>query len=84
MFFSYQIKLAYKSHVGKIVNGEEITNAFDNSDIISSQDNFKYMGDVPFTVCFDFETTAGNAVFLSKNVCSILLSDRCISFEPES
>ena len=96
--------VAYRSHVGKIVDGKEkilhptcrqcpfcenvfakstlamkkhtkvcaakegITYTFDNGDIISFQDNFKYMGDVPFTVYFDFEITKGNAVFLCKNV----------------
>ena len=96
--------VAYRSHVGKIVDGKEkilhptcrqcpfcenvfakstlamkkhtkvcaakegITYTFDNGDIISFQDNFKYMGDVPFTVYFDFEITTGNAVFLCKNV----------------
>ena len=41
--------------------GEGITYLFDNGQIIFFQDNFKYFGDVPFTVCFDFETTAGGA-----------------------
>ena len=97
---SDQIHLAYRSHVGKTINGKEkithptskqcpfcefffarsaeamkkhtkvcrakkgVTYTFDNSNIISFQDNFKYMGDAPFTASFDFETTIGNAVFL--------------------
>lgn len=36
---------------------EEIIYKFENNKIISSQDNFKYLGDVVFTVYFDFETT---------------------------
>ena len=40
---------------------EGITYLFDNGQIIFFQDNFKYFGDLPFTVCFDFETTTGEA-----------------------
>ena len=40
---------------------EGITYNFDKGDIISAQDNFKYMENVPYTVYFDFETTTGNA-----------------------
>ena len=45
---------------------EGITYTFDNGDIISFQDNFKNMENVPFAVYFDFETTASNAVFLTQ------------------
>ena len=113
-FFTDQIHLAYRSHVGKVVNGKEkithppnrpcpfceesfeksvenmskhtkicfvregITYNFDKGDIISFQDTFKYMGNVPYTVYFDFETTNGNAGFFGpKNVCCVLLSDIC-------
>ena len=31
--------------------------------MISFQDNFKYLGDVPFTVYFDSETTKGDSIF---------------------
>ena len=37
--------------------------AFDNGQIVNFQNNFKYLGDVPLTVCFDFETTTGNSAF---------------------
>ena len=43
---------------------EGIVYTFENGKIISFQDNFKYLGDVPFTVYFDFETTTGDVVFL--------------------
>ena len=114
-YFSDQIHLAYRSHVGKTVDGKEkispstykqcpfyenlfaksteamkkhtkfcgekegITYTFDNGDIISVQDNFKYMGDVPFTFYFDFETTTGNAVFLTQK-CILHLIVRYIHF----
>ena len=42
---------------------EGITYSFNNGQITSFQGNFKYLGDVPFTVYFDFETTTGDTVF---------------------
>ena len=43
-----------------------VTYSFDNAKIIDYQDNYKYMGDVPFTVYFDFETTPRSVVFLMQ------------------
>ena len=45
---------------------EEITYAFDNGHILNYQDNFKYLGDLPFTVYLDFETTTGNSPFFNS------------------
>ena len=43
---------------------ERITYDFDNCQILNYQDNFKYLGDLPFTVYFDFETIpSGSSVF---------------------
>lgn len=43
---------------------EGITYSFETGQIITFQDNFKYLGDVAFTAYFDFETTTGGAVFV--------------------
>ena len=62
---------------------EGITYSFDNGQIIIFQDNFKYLGDVPYTVYFDFETTTGDSVciFSSENVrCELLY--QIYSFNP--
>ena len=40
-----------------------ITYDFDNGQIVNFQDNFKYLGDVPFKVYFDFEITTDNSAF---------------------
>ena len=42
---------------------EGTTYWFKNGVIIFFQDNFKYLGDVPFMVYFDFETTTGDSFF---------------------
>ena len=52
-----------KKHMSVCVGKEGITYAFDNGQTVNFQDNFKYLGDVPFTVYFDFETTTGNSAF---------------------
>ena len=62
-----------KKHTKGCDAKEGVTYKFDNGNIISFEDNFKYMGNVPFTVYFDF------AILIS-----ILLSDISILFEPES
>ena len=44
--------------------------SFDNSQIIDYRDSYKYMGDLPFSIYFDFETTTEDAIFfLFKDVC---------------
>ena len=52
-----------QKHIQVCTAKEGITHSFNNREIISFQDNFKYLGDVPFTVYFDFETTTGDSVF---------------------
>ena len=42
---------------------ERIVYSFDNNKIISFQGNFKYLGDVPFTVYFHIQTTTADDIF---------------------
>ena len=58
-----------KKHLPIYAAREGITYAFDYSQTIIFQDNFKYLGDIPFSVYFDFETTTtdGSVFFLPKN-----------------
>ena len=53
---------ATQKHTKICVAKEGIVYTFENGKIISLQDNFRYLDDVPFTVYFDFETT-GDIVF---------------------
>ena len=55
-----------KKHISACSDKEGITYSFDNSQIIDYQDNYNYMGDLPFSIYFDFETTTGNAVFFTQ------------------
>ena len=52
-----------KKHLQVCAAREGITYTFNNGQIILFQDNFKYLGDVPFIVYFDSEKTTGNSAF---------------------
>ena len=47
---------------------EEVTYSFDNGQITNFEDNFKYLGDVAFTVYFDFETTTSGSAFFDPKI----------------
>ena len=48
-----------KKHLSVCSAKEGISYTFDNGQILNYQDNSKYLGDLAFTVYFDFETTTG-------------------------
>ena len=52
-----------KKHLSICAAEEGIAYSFENGQITDYQDNFKYMGDAPFFVYFNFETTASDSVF---------------------
>ena len=57
-----------KKHLQVCAAKEGITYTFDNGQIISSQNNFKNLGDVLYTFYFDSETTTGDSVFLDQKM----------------
>ena len=61
-------KDAMEKHTKVCPAKEGIIYTFENGKIISFQDHFMYLGDVPFTVYFDLETTTGDAVFLDPKM----------------
>ena len=72
-------------HISVCATKVGITYSFDNAKIIDYQDNYRYMGDVPFTVYFDYETTTGNAVFFDTKMfvvsyCMIVSFNKLLSF----
>ena len=58
-----------QDHINSCAGQAGFSFSFDNGKIINYQDNFKKIGDLPFAVYCDFETTTGNVVFFCKNVC---------------
>ena len=66
-----------QTHLSICAAKEGITYSFDNNQIIDYQDNYKYMGDLPFSVYFDFEATTGNAVFFDSKM---FVMSNCLIF----
>ena len=63
---------AMKRHLSICAAREGITYAFDNGQVITFQDNFKYLGDVSFTVYFNFEAaTTSDSVFFDPKVFAV-------------
>ena len=74
-------KNEFSKHIKKCTSVEGITYNFENNKIISFQDNFKYLGDIPFTVYFDFETTTGDNIFQDPKMFVISYC-QIIAFHP--
>ena len=59
-----------------------INYVFDNGKILSYQDNYNKLGDLPFANCYDFETTTRSVTFFDAKMyvvsCCII-----IAFHPE-
>ena len=75
-----------QTHLSICAAKRGITCSFDNNQIIDYQDNYKYMGDLHFSVYFDFETTTENALVFDlkifvKSYCLIFSFNSALSFE---
>ena len=73
----------------KYTSIEGIIYSIENNKIISLQDNFKYLGDVLFTVYFDFETTTGVDIFqdpkmFAINYCQINVFHLALNLDKKS
>ena len=64
-------------HTKRWTSREGIVYSFENDKIISFQDNFRQMRDVPFTFYFDFETTTGNDIFKDPKMFVISYCQIC-------
>ena len=58
----------WKKHTDVCTAKEGTSYCFQNDEMISFNDNFKYLGNLPFTVYFDFETTTGDAVIFDPKM----------------
>ena len=70
-----------KKHLEVCAAKTGITYFFDNGNIISFQDSFRYQGDLLFTVYFDFKTTTGDSVFFDSKMCVVSYCQIC-TFHP--
>ena len=64
-------KNEFVKHVKRCYSIEGIIYSFDYNKIISFQDNFGHLGDILFTVYFDFETSTGDNAFQDQKVLLI-------------
>ena len=81
---NYFVKSAEKmtKHLSCCAGKAGFTFSFDNSKIIDYQDNYKNLGDVPFSIYFDFKTTKGSVVFHDAKM-SVVSYCMVIAFHPE-
>ena len=74
---NYFVKSAEKmeKHLSCCADKADFTFSFHNGKIIDYQDHYKNLGDLPFTIYYDFDTTTESVVSLCKNACGELLYD---------
>ena len=72
-----------KEHLSCCAGKAGFTFSFDNEKVIDYQDHYNNLGDMPFSLYFDFETTTGNVDFLCKDVCSLIVYSIIVAFHPD-
>ena len=71
-----------KEHIDSCAGQVGFSYSFGNGKIISYQDNFRKLGDLPFAVYYDFETTTGSVVFFDARMYVVSYC-MIISFHPD-
>ena len=71
-----------QKHLSRCAGKTGFTFSFDNVKIIDYQDHYKNLGDLPFDVYYDFETTAGSAVFFDAKMYVVSYC-MIVAFHPE-
>ena len=71
-----------KDHINSCSAQAGFNYSFDNGKIINYQDNFKKIGDLPFAVFYDFETTTGSVVFFDAKMYVVSYC-MIIAFQPD-
>ena len=81
---NYFVKSAEKmqEHLSCCAGKTGFTFSFDNGKIMDYQDNYKHLGDVPFSNYFDFETTTGSVAFFDAKMFVVSYC-MVVAFHPE-
>ena len=58
------------------------TFSFDNGKIVDYQDHYRNLGDLPFSICYDFETTIGSVVFFNAKMY-VVSCCMVVAFHPD-
>ena len=70
-YFCYKFhstKKAFEKHISNCSQAAGILYKFDNKSIVSFEDNYRFLGNLPFAVYFDFQTITGSDIFLDKKM----------------
>ena len=59
-------KQKMEKHISSCSGRAGFNFVFDNGKIVDYQDNYKKIGDLPFIMYFDFETTTGSVFFMMQ------------------
>ena len=64
----HSTKKIFEKHLSVCSQTVGIAYRFDNKSLISFEDNYRFLEDLPFVVYLDFETTARNDIFRDKKI----------------
>ena len=62
----HSTKKKFEKHLSVCTQTGRIAYKFDSKSLVSFENNYRFLGDLPFVVYLDFETTAGNDIFMEK------------------
>ena len=66
--FFFKSKQKMEKHISSCAGQAGFNFIFDNGKVIDYQDNYKKIGDLPFEMYFDFETTTGSVIFFDAEM----------------
>ena len=71
-----------KKHISCCSGQAGFNFSFNNGRVIDYQDNFKKIGDLPFTIYYDFETNTGSVVFFDAKMYVVSYCN-IVAFHPD-
>ena len=66
VFFFVKSEKNMKEHLSCCSGKAGFTFSFDNRKVIDYEDHYNNLGDMPFSIYLDFETTTGNVFFFMQ------------------
>ena len=79
------VKKRFESQLKFCSNMPGVISKFKNQNLVSYEDNLKYMGNLPFVAYFDFETTTGSSskILIEEEEMSPISYCLILSFHPK-
>ena len=82
VIFLLNLKKKMKEHLSCCSGKAGFTFSFDNRKVIDYQDHYNNLGDIPFSIYFNFETTTGNVFFFYAKMYVVSYSI-IVAFHPD-